>query len=260
MRGPAKTFLAIVVAAVALALAYWCGRHGVDGFWRRTPAAAPATAMSDADLLFLEALRRGYALDDLIVRRQLVRRMRDTLLQEQPVAEPDDATLAAYLNAHGDRYQAPARYSFDQVYLSRGRHGTGLQAAAADVAARLRAAPAQFAQLGDPFPRGRHLDRVNAVQIEADFGYAVAKAVAGLPQNQWQGPLSSPLGLHFLRITAVEPARVLTLAEARTRLRSDYRRQQEQQVMRDALVKLRQEFSDAPPLPQPAPMQDEDIP
>ena len=260
MRRPVKTFLTIVVAVVALALAYWCGRHGVDGLFHRKAAVAPATAMSDADLLFLEALRRGYALDDLIVRRQLVRRMRDTLLQEQPVAEADDATLTAYLRAHGDRYQAPARYSFDQVYLSRGRHGDHLQDAAADVAARLHAAPQSFAQLGDPFPRGKHLDLVNAVQVEADFGYAIAKALADLPQNRWQGPLTSPLGLHFLRITAVEPAHALTLDQARTRLRSDYLRQQQQQVVRDALARLRQKFSDAPPLPAAAPLQDEEIP
>lgn len=256
MRRLAKALVVIVVIAVSFALGYRCGRHGGGA----RPAPAPTAVASDADLLFREALRRGYALDDLIVRRQLVRRMHDALLQEHPVPAPDDSTLATWLAQHADRYQAPARYSFDQVYLSRGRHGGGLQDAAAGIATQLQTAPEHFTQIGDPFPRGNHLERLNATQIEADFGYAVAKAIAALPVGQWQGPLASPLGLHFLRITAVEPSRVLTLAEARTRLNADYRQQQQQQVMRDALAQLRQDFSGAPPLPQPAPLQDEDIP
>ncbi|NGY03824.1 peptidyl-prolyl cis-trans isomerase [Solimonas terrae] len=261
MRKLLQALLAVAVVMLLLALAWWLGRCGVVGFAPAAPAmSATATPANDAELLFREALRRGYAMDDLIVRRELVQRMRDALLQEHPVPAADDATLAAWLAQHAERYQAPARYSFDAVYLSRGEHGTGLQAAAEHVATVLRANPEQYARLGDPFPRGSHLERLDVTQIEADFGYALAKAVVGLPRGQWQGPLASPLGLHFLRITDVEPARVLTLAEARPRLRVDYRQAQQQQVLREALARLRRDFSGAPPLPQPAPLQDEEIP
>lgn len=261
MRKSLTALAVIVVGLAMLALAYAWGRHDARRVSRSAPAQVlAASPLSDADVLFLEAMRRGYALDDLIVRRQLVRRMRDTVLQEHPLTEPDDATLRAWLAQHADRYRAPAHYSFDQVYLSRGQHGAGLQTAAAAVAAQLHATPDDFKRLGDPFPRGKHMDRLNATQIEADFGHALAQAVATLTLGQWQGPLASPLGLHFIRVTTIEPSRVLTLDEARMHLGIDYRQQQQQQVMRDAITQLRQDFSGAPPLPPPAPLQDEDIP
>lgn len=251
----------VIVVAVMLVFAFKLGRHGLHSAARvPSESAAAAAALSDADILFLEALRRGYALDDLVVRRELVRRMRDTLVQEHPVPTPDDAALGAWLTQHADRYRAPARYSFDQVYLSRGRHGASLPGVAASVAAKLRAAPADFRQLGDPFPRGGHVDRFNRAQIEANFGRAVAQAVASMPTQQWQGPVQSPLGLHFIRVTAVEAARTLTLDEARARVRIDAQQAQQQQLVRETLLRLRADFSGAAPLPPPTPMQDEDMP
>ncbi|HEY9547320.1 MAG TPA: peptidylprolyl isomerase [Solimonas sp.] len=261
MRKSLTALVAVIVFMVMLALAYVFGRHDAQRVVRSAPTGAAATtALSDADVLFLEAWQRGYALDDLIVRRQLVRRMRDTLVQEHPVPTPDDATLGAWLAQHADRYQVPARYSFDQVYLSRGQHGAKLRDAAAVIAAQLRVAPGDFQRLGDPFPRGRHVDRFSATQVETDFGGVLARTLASLPQGQWQGPLASSLGLHFIRVTAVEPARVPTLDEVRAHLGIDYLQAQQQQIVRDALLKLHAKFANAPPLPQAAPMQDEDMP
>ncbi|MGH8457217.1 MAG: peptidyl-prolyl cis-trans isomerase, partial [Stenotrophobium sp.] len=198
-------------------------------------------------------------MDDAVVRRQLELRMRETLLREHPEAEPDDAALAAFLAAHADGYQAAARYSFDQVYLSRGAHGAGLTSAANAIAAQLRAHPESYAALGDPFPRGKQLQSLTAVQIEADFGHTLAQDISTQPQGAWQGPLESPLGLHFVRVIAITPARTLTLAEARARLRVDYLEDRKRGVLRAALVQLRQEFSGTAPPPRPA-RTDEDIP
>lgn len=263
MRKSLLALTAMVIGLTMLALVYAWGWHDARRVSRTEPASltpSAAAGLSDADVLFLEAMRRGYALDDLIVRRQLVRRMRDTLLQEQLAATPDDTMLRAWLAQHADQYRSPARYSFDQVYLSRGQHGADLQAAAAAVATQLHAAPNDFQRLGDPFPRGKHVERLNTAQIEADFGRALAQAIPTLAPSQWQGPLTSPLGLHFIRVTAIDAARVLTLDQARARLTIDYRQSQAQQRMRDALRRLRADFSGAPPLPAPAPMQDEDMP
>src|SRR3546814_15393626 len=118
-----------------------------------------------------------------MVRPQLWLPMGDTFVQEHPVLTPDDATLGAWLSQHADRYQVPARYSFDQVYLSRGQHGAKLQDAAAVIAAQLRVAPGDFQRLGDPLPRGRHVARFSATQVEPDFGGVLARTHAPLPQR-----------------------------------------------------------------------------
>ena len=244
-----RRWLVFVAVLAGLGLAAFLCQPSV------TAAVAPA---SDADVLFREALRRGYALDDLIVRRQLVRRMRDTLAAEAGTPAVDDAALAAWLDQHPASFQKPARYSFDHVYLSRGTQGAGLAQAAAKLALRLRQSPEAFASLGDPFPQGNHLDRRDAVQVESDFGHALAEALPGLPAGQWQGPVESPLGLHFLRITAIDPARRLTLDEARPRLRIDYLQAERQQRLREAIARLRQNPDLTLPLPTPARLPDED--
>lgn len=224
----------------------------------RPSAAESVASISDADLLFYEGVRRGYVLDDLIVRREMVRRVRDALLQEHPQVEPSDADLSAFLLKNADKYQAAARYSFDQVYLSHGEHTAHIDADALAIKAQLQANPEKFNAMGDPFPRGHHLERLTAMQIEADFGRALAQSIATLTPGQWQGPLASPLGIHFARVSAVEPGRVLTLPEARARLRVDYILEQQRRVIRDALLQLRKNLSGAAPLPKPAAFEDED--
>jgi hypothetical protein len=244
---------ALLCTLCAAVLGFSCFAHAQAD---TRPAAAP---VSDSDLLFREALRRGYVMDDLIVRRELQRRMLDALWQEHPQAEPDDAALAAFQAAHAGDYRAPARYSFDQVYLSRGAHGGQLQTTADEIKNRLHDHADDFAALGDPFPRGKQLQALAPAQIEAVFGLALAQAIPGLPEGSWQGPLASPLGLHFVRVTAVTPARELSLTEARPRLRVDYHEAQKNRVLRAELARLRKKYAGAAPLPKPL-ATDEDIP
>jgi hypothetical protein len=208
----------------------------------------------DQELMFREGLRRGYALDDLIVRREVQRRTRAALLAEQPQAAPDDAALQAWLEQHAERYQAPPRYSFTQVFLSRGAHGTQLDADARLLGARLAADPEHYARLGDPFLNGPVRRSVSASQVVAQFGLAFAQSLPSLPPGQWQGPVQSPLGAHWVRVDQVEPGHVLSLDQARAHVRADYLDAQQQQVLRQALDGLRQRYRvvDDPNAVQPA--------
>ncbi len=208
----------------------------------------------DDELLFREGLRRGYALDDLIVRREVQRRSRAALLAEQPQPAPDDAALQAWLDQHAERYQAPPRYSFTQVFLSRAAHGAQLEADAQALGARLAADPDHYAKLGDPFLNGPVRRSAGASQVVSEFGLAFARSLAGLPPGQWQGPVQSPLGAHWVRVDQVEPGRRLSLAEARAHLRADYLDAQQQQALRQALDGLRQRYRvvDDPNTVQPA--------
>lgn len=196
----------------------------------------------DDELLFREGLRRGYALDDLIVRRELQRRTRAALLAEQVATPPDDAALQAWLDQHAERYQAPPRYSYTQVYLSRGAHGAKLEADAQALGAKLLAQPDGYARLGDPFPNGPVRKSLSASQVVSEFGLAFARNLASLPVGRWQGPLLSPLGAHWVRLDRIEPGHRLSLDEARIHLRADYTDARQQQALRQALDGLRQRY------------------
>jgi len=196
----------------------------------------------DQELLFREGLRRGYALDDLIVRREVQRRTRAALLAERDPPAPDDAALQAWLDRHAGSYQAPPRYSFTQVFLSRGAHGARLEADAQALGAKLAAAPQHYAGLGDPFLNGPVRRSVSASQVVAEFGLAFAQSLPSLPSGQWQGPVQSPLGAHWVRVDRVEPGRPLSLDEARAHVRADYVEAQQQQALRQALDGLRRRY------------------
>ncbi len=193
----------------------------------------------DDELLFREGLRRGYALDDLIVRREVQRRTRAALLAEQSSTQPNDAALQAWMDQHAERYQAPPRYSYTQVYLSRSVHGTRLEADAQALGAKLSALPDGYAKLGDPFLNGPVRKSVSASQVVSEFGLAFAQSLAQLPVGAWQGPVMSPLGAHWVRVDRIEPGRRLRLDEARMHVRADYADTQQQQALRVALDGLR---------------------
>jgi hypothetical protein len=154
---------------------------------------------------------------------------------------------------HADQYLAPPRYSFTQVYLSRGAHGERLDADAQALGAKLAADPGHYAGLGDPFLNGPARRAVTANQVVAEFGLAFARSLAALPPGQWQGPVQSPLGAHWVRLERIEPGRPLGLDAVRARVRADYLDAQQHQALRLALDGLRRHYKvvDDPGAAQP---------
>jgi parvulin-like peptidyl-prolyl isomerase len=162
---------------------------------------------------------RGLGLDstDLVVRRRLAQRMRFALESDARAEEPTDAALAAYLGAHAERFQLPARVSVTQVFLRRER-GAALAADAAALRARLAAGTSPDG-LGDPLPLPRRLTQASAAQVGAWLGEQVATAAFALPLDTWSAPVESPYGVHLLRVDAHRPAELPPLVAVRSAVR-----------------------------------------
>src|SRR5207248_7665707 len=113
------------------------------------------TGAGGDDELYRKAIGLGLDRDDVIVRGILVRQMRLLLKRAPNEAVPDDAELRAYLDRHRDRYVEPARVTFRHVFLAADRRGSGADADARTLLARLGSdatPPAEAPALGDPFP------------------------------------------------------------------------------------------------------------
>ncbi|MGH8459524.1 MAG: peptidyl-prolyl cis-trans isomerase, partial [Nevskiales bacterium] len=197
------------------------GEHG------RPPRSEELQAMLDRwideQVLYREALVLGLDRRDVIVQRQLTQKMRFLLEDVTLLPEPSEAELQAWLEQHPERYGHPSTVSFEQVFLSRGRHGERLQAEAARVAQQLQQAPREFVGLGDPFLVGQVVTDADANHLRRDFGAGFAESLQKLPQGTWTGPATSSFGLHLLRVTARGGFRPVTLAEVGDRVRVDYR-------------------------------------
>ena len=224
--------------ALLLFLAFGAALFAADHL-RRLPAPPPGESADaqwlEDEVLYREALARGLGEGDLIVRRRLVQKMRLLLETGVDVAEPDDATLAAWIDAHAARYGGVARLWLDHFFLSRGRHGAALDEAAAALQAQLPPGPATA--LGDPHPGGVQLDGLDPRTLERTFGTLLAERISALSAGAWHGPLPSALGLHFVRVRSRE-LQTPDYAAVRERARRDYLVERRREGTRLALDEL----------------------
>jgi len=110
--------------------------------WMRPPTEEELAGLIErhirSEVFYREALAMGLDQDDPYVRNRLGQKLEFLLDDLSADTEPGDATLAQYLRKHAERFRAPARVSFEQVYLNPDRHPR-LEDDAANILARLRA-------------------------------------------------------------------------------------------------------------------------
>jgi hypothetical protein len=193
----------------------------------------------DDEVLYREAMALGLDRGDVIVRRRLIQKME--FLLEEPVAEPTDAELDAYLAAHAERYAEPDRVALRHVFVGRDRHGED----AGRIAAGIRRSLLNDADpdaLGDPFLRGGRFALQNEKEIASIFGASFASQVMDLPAGAWSEPIRSSYGLHLVEVTERLAARLPALDEVRSAVRGDWLTERRAAADREALARLRDRY------------------
>jgi hypothetical protein len=187
----------------------------------------------DDAVLLREAYERGLE-QDPVVERHLVQKMRFLLGAEIP--DPGDAELRAWFEAQAERYRNPPTVSIDQVFYA------DPAAVPDDLLARLRAG-AEFRGLGERlFMLGPRLARYSVADLVDLFGDDLARRIFELPVGEWQGPLSSPHGVHVVRVAENLPARVPAFEEVADWVREDWRHARQQEVIAGQVAALRERY------------------
>jgi hypothetical protein len=179
-------------------------------------AGAPDTR--DDASLYREALALGMQHSDVVVRRRLVQRMRFDL-EASGDAAPDDEALRAHYTRHADAYRSDARVRFTQLYFAPERG-----AAAAQRLAALRAegvAPGADAAHPDPFLYPPAQPSQTEAELADRFGDAFAAGVFAAGPGAWAGPIRSAYGSHLVWVHEHEPGRALGFDEVRERVRHE---------------------------------------
>ncbi|MFM8413052.1 MAG: peptidyl-prolyl cis-trans isomerase [Alphaproteobacteria bacterium] len=221
-------------------------RRALRRDFERRNGAAPSAEQEDAlvrhwvdeEILVREALALGLDRGDVIVRRRLLQKMEFLAEEGGPVAEPDDATLQAWLDAHADRWRAEPRLRFEQVFVGRDRHGDAADADARALLARIEAGE-DPASLGDPFLRGRSIGPATRAEIDTQFGSGFATRLAGIPDGRWSGPVPSSFGQHLVRVDERATGGLPPLAEVRAAVRHDWLEARREEARRTRLEDLR---------------------
>src|SRR5438128_1889639 len=165
-----------------------------------------------------EARRLGLERSDLVVRRHLVEMMRLAAAWLGPEDVPTEADLETYLAHHRDEFAAPARIRLTHVYLSEERRGRAAATDAVALLAELRETPPAAApSRGDPFIRGPEIDATKE-ELERIFGPGFTDAIDAAPIHAWFGPVRSTYGVHLVWVDTHEPPRTPPLPEIRGRV------------------------------------------
>jgi hypothetical protein len=145
----------------------------------------------ESEALYREALALGLDRGDVIVRRRLVQKMELFAGGAERTAEPDEAALRAWFEAHRDAYRAVERVSFEQQLAS-----------------------------GEPFAHGRVFTAKSEREIDALFGPGFGAQVSAAADGE-QVEATSSYGKHRVRVTARQRAEVVPFEAVRAAVRRD---------------------------------------
>jgi len=191
-------------------------------------------------VLAREAVRLGLDRDDVIVRRRLAQKMAFVSDDLAVVAEPSEAELREYFDAHRETYTTPDLYALRHVYFNPERHTT-LDADAQRALQRLtRGANAD--EVGDPFMLPRELADVSRDDIVRDFGSSFADAVTGSTPGTWNGPVRSSFGVHLVKLESHTPASVARFEDVRDIVRDAFLVQKQREANVALRTRLRQQY------------------
>jgi len=225
--------------------------------WQRPPTSAELKGLVDdyvrEEIAVREARNMGLDRDDTVIRRRL--RQKLEFLAEDAVEStpPTDEELGTWLEEHADTYRLDPEIAFRQVYLNPDRRADSLEADAARLLKKLKAAgdSADISDIGDSIMLPAEVPLSPLRVIGRTFGQDFATSLDEVAPGAWTGPLRSGYGLHLVYVRERRPGRSPKLDEVRGALERDFvsdRRQRELESLYARLLErydVRVEMPDA---------------
>ena len=169
------------------------------------------------EILLREAYKRDFDKNDYRVRKRILNIMRSSLSEVIP--EPSVAQLKAYYEQNKERYLTSPSRTFEQVYFS-------------FASAKLPTNSQQFIQqlneatdiagLGEFSLSGNRFSKASFRTTAITFGKPFAQTVFELPLNQWQGPIQSFRGIHYVQVTDTHEPELPPFEKMESYLRTEY--------------------------------------
>jgi hypothetical protein len=223
--------------------------HLASGFartWQRAPTDAELKGLVDdhvkEEIASREALAMGLDRDDTVVRRRLRQKLEFLAEDAMDDAAPTDAQLQEWWGAHRAEYEAESKVALTQVYRSPDR-GAAVRLDAERLLERLRAGPEMdLDAVSDTtmLPRDMPLGPIS--EVARTFGAEFARAVDALPVAQWSGPVTSPYGLHLVRVTERVAGTEPSFAEIRPLLERDFEVERRKARIQELYDRLLQKY------------------
>ena len=192
--------------------------------------------------LYQQALDLRLHLSDEVIKRRMVQVMEQLLLAANPPHAPTEVEIVAEFDQRREELRKAPRYSIEHIYFNREREGE-----VAAIIAKINEqnlTPVQARELSSPFLPGYQFTAQSPDQLARHFGAAFVENLQQLdPQpDRWVGPVRSTYGLHYVWVSAVEPAREATLDEVRQQLLRDLESRNKDTALRESISAMRQNY------------------
>lgn len=216
--------------------------HLVAGFtrtWQRPPTSDELAGLVRdrvrEEVYYREAVAMGLDKDDTVIRRRLRQKMEFVSADVADQAEPGDAELDAYLQAHPDKFRTEPRFSFSQVYLNPEKHGDHLAADTAQLLSQLNQNSSDndrtdINMIGDALMLEYQFTTMRRSEVANLFGESFAEKLGELTPGQWQGPVKSGYGVHLVRVNERTDGGMPALADVRDTVIREWANAQRQQA------------------------------
>lgn len=252
---PRDPFIVFLIVSGAIFLLYWAvaGRKEVievplavqgillDDYAMMTGQKPDAKARQKLiddyvanELLFREAVERGMHMSDKTTKQRLIDRVRFMISGAPP--EPAEDDLLGWYASNNDLYRAEPWISLQHVYYE----GDTKPADADSILQRLSAGQSVA---GEEFWMGKDLPNYGVSMLRGIFGQELLDTLGTQQAGQWFGPLRSPRGWHFVKVTERGEAKLLPYPEARDQVRQDYLASKSGAAVGAEIAKLKQGYT-----------------
>jgi peptidyl-prolyl cis-trans isomerase C len=206
---------------------------------------------TDGEALFLTAIDAGLHKNDAVIRNMMISSVRNSISTNAESIALSEEKINQYYLDNIDRYIAQASLSFDHVFVSKNRNrnlnrsGNGKHKSE-----QLRLHKAfssesskSLAALGDPFIKGYSFSGLTMSDLAELMGAEFSKGVGQLSIGEWSQPIESAYGWHLVWVKEINPARVLSLAEAAHRVKRDLLKELQAQAFDTVLSEVKRGYT-----------------
>jgi hypothetical protein len=208
--------------------------------WDRPPARHELeTILADhieEEVYNREARALGLDTDDPVIRRYIRQKMELLTQGSIVVPEPGHGELQAFFEANASNYQSSPRFDFQQIYL-----GPELTV---DPASQLTAVRSglKLENLPDQTRIASQINDADKVQISRIYGSSFYDALASQSIAEWQGPVASVLGYHFVKISRREPGITAPFSDVSEAVLADWHAAKRLELERAAFERLKAQY------------------
>jgi len=214
--------------------------------WTRKASDRELDALVEArvrdEIIYREGMALGLDRDDELIRRRVRQKFEVIAEEDSGRSAPSDADLEAFLTANADRFVAPAKVSFEQIFFADRGTPADLERAI-DEARRGLARGSDPARLGQASMLAARVEATAQTGVAREFGAEFARQLQGAPIGEWIGPIRSAFGAHLVRVTLREPAARPALGAVRQAVAREWESARRESARDENYQKLRARYT-----------------